>query len=45
LAIDRAKLTEVIGTLAGDDTILVVCRDPRGAHVTRNTLEHLASEA
>jgi transcriptional regulator of arginine metabolism len=45
LAIDRAKLTEVIGTLAGDDTILVVCRDPRGAQVTRNTLEHLASEA
>ncbi|MGH9174789.1 MAG: arginine repressor, partial [Vicinamibacterales bacterium] len=30
LAIDRARLTEVIGTIAGDDTILVVCRDPRG---------------
>lgn len=45
LAIDRAKLTEVIGTIAGDDTILVVCRDQRVAQVARNTLEHLASEA
>ncbi len=45
LAIDRAKLTDVIGTIAGDDTILVVCRDPRSAQVARNTLEHLASEA
>ena len=45
LAIDRARLTEVIGTIAGDDTILVVCRDQRAAQVARNTLEHLASEA
>ena len=45
LAIDRAKLTDVIGTIAGDDTILVVCRDSRSAQVARNTLEHLASEA
>ena len=45
LAIDRAKLTDVIGTIAGDDTILVVCRDSRCAQVARNTLEHLASEA
>jgi transcriptional regulator of arginine metabolism len=31
LAIDRAGLDEVAGTLAGDDTVLVVARDPRQA--------------
>ena len=45
LAIDRAHLADVIGTIAGDDTILVVCRDSRTAQVARNTFEHLASEA
>jgi transcriptional regulator of arginine metabolism len=45
IAIDRAQLPDVIGTLAGDDTILVVCRDPRCAAATRATLDHLASEA
>jgi transcriptional regulator of arginine metabolism len=29
-AIDRAGLHEVLGTIAGDDTILVVARDPDG---------------
>jgi transcriptional regulator of arginine metabolism len=29
-AIDRAGLPEIIGTIAGDDTILVVSRDPDG---------------
>lgn len=28
-ALDRAALTDVVGTLAGDDTILVVAREPR----------------
>lgn len=27
LAIDRAPVAEVVGTIAGDDTILVICRD------------------
>lgn len=45
LAIDRARLTEVVGTIAGDDTILVVCRDARAALTARATLERLASEA
>ena len=45
LAMDRAQLREVLGTIAGDDTILVICRDPRCAQTTRATLEHLASEA
>jgi transcriptional regulator of arginine metabolism len=29
-AIDRAGLPEVLGTIAGDDTILVIARDPQG---------------
>ena len=29
-ALDRAGLPEVLGTIAGDDTILVVARDPTG---------------
>jgi transcriptional regulator of arginine metabolism len=29
-AVDRAGLPQVIGTIAGDDTILVVARDPDG---------------
>lgn len=30
VAIDRARLPEIVGTIAGDDTILVICRS--GAH-------------
>ena len=39
LAIDRAKLDEVVGTLAGDDTILVVSRDARHAKALARQLE------
>lgn len=45
LAIDRARLADVLGTIAGDDTILVICRDSRAAQVTRKTIEELASES
>ncbi len=45
LAIDRARLADVVGTIAGDDTILVICRDPRAANVTRRTLEEFAAES
>ena len=31
LAIDRARLSEAVGTIAGDDTILLVARDERRA--------------
>ena len=31
IAIDRAALTDVLGTVAGDDTILVICRDSEAA--------------
>jgi transcriptional regulator of arginine metabolism len=30
-ALDREGWTEVVGTVAGDDTVLVVCPDPRQA--------------
>jgi transcriptional regulator of arginine metabolism len=39
LAIDRAKLNEVVGTLAGDDTILVISRDARHAKALARQLE------
>jgi transcriptional regulator of arginine metabolism len=45
IAIDRAQLTDVLGTIAGDDTILVICRDARCAQSTRAMLDHLTSEA
>lgn len=31
IAIDRSKLPEVVGTIGGDDTILVIARDPKTA--------------
>ena len=39
LAIDRAKLNDVVGTLAGDDTILVISRDARHARALARQLE------
>jgi transcriptional regulator of arginine metabolism len=39
IALDRASLPEVAGTIAGDDTILVVTRDPRQATVFVRQLE------
>ena len=39
LAIDRAKLDDVVGTLAGDDTILVISRDARHARVLAKQME------
>jgi transcriptional regulator of arginine metabolism len=37
-ALDRARLPQVLGTVAGDDTILVIARDPTGG---RALAEHL----
>lgn len=45
LAIDRAKLDEVVGTLAGDDTILVVSRNARLARSLARQLEAWARVA
>ena len=41
-AIDRADLHDVIGTIAGDDTVLVVARDPAGGVELAERLRQLA---
>ena len=43
LAIDRARLGDVLGTIAGDDTILVICRDQRAAQAAARRLETLGT--
>ena len=40
--LDRAELPEVAGTVAGDDTILLVCRDAGGARALSARLLRLA---
>jgi transcriptional regulator of arginine metabolism len=40
--IDRSAMPEVLGTVAGDDTVLVVARDPLGGDNLANTLLRLA---
>src|SRR5439155_17352411 len=42
LAIDRARLSEAVGTIAGDDTILVVARDAKRAATLLRRLETYA---
>lgn len=39
IAIDRTALPEVLGTVAGDDTILVICRDAAAAQALVQRLE------
>ncbi|HEU5006340.1 MAG TPA: arginine repressor [Jatrophihabitantaceae bacterium] len=41
-ALDRARLPEVLGTVAGDDTILVVARDPNGGRQLADLLVGLS---
>jgi len=41
-ALDQAAWPGVVGTLAGDDTILVVMRTERGARTLERRLEHWA---
>src|SRR5262245_44756828 len=42
LAIDRAQLPEAVGTIAGDDTILVIARDERRAVALLKRFETIA---
>jgi transcriptional regulator of arginine metabolism len=42
-ALDRAGLPEVLGTIAGDDTILVVSRDPTGGPALVENLRQLSN--
>jgi len=41
VAIDAANLPEVVGTLAGDDTILVIAPDTRRARALVKRFEQL----
>ena len=42
LAIDRARLAETVGTIAGDDTILVITKDARRAAAFAKRLSEYA---
>ena len=44
VAIDRAELPEVVGTVAGDDTILVITRHARAGREVARLLEGWARE-
>jgi len=44
VALDGARLPEVVGTLAGDDTILVIAADARRARSLVKRLEGMAGE-
>ncbi|MDQ1685909.1 MAG: transcriptional regulator of arginine metabolism [Frankiaceae bacterium] len=44
-AIDRNELPEVLGTVAGDDTVLVVIRDPNGGSAFADRLRTMAGAA
>ena len=43
IAIDRSRLPEVVGTIAGDDTILIIARDAKNAFAVVKRLKELAS--
>lgn len=43
-ALDRAQLPEVVGTIGGDDTILVIARGARGASALARRLKDYSSE-
>ena len=41
LAIDHEEWHDVVGTLAGDDTVLIICPDPKRASSMRDKLERM----
>lgn len=43
-ALDRAGLHDVVGTIAGDDTVLVVAREPLTGAALARQLQHLRDE-
>jgi transcriptional regulator of arginine metabolism len=43
LAIDRSRSAEIVGTIAGDDTILVICRTPPAALTLAGRLDQWKS--
>jgi transcriptional regulator of arginine metabolism len=44
-ALDRAELTSVLGTIAGDDTVVVISRAPKGGGVLADKFLTMASGA
>jgi transcriptional regulator of arginine metabolism len=44
-ALDRAALADVVGTIAGDDTVMVIARDPTGGAALAARLLDLATPA
>jgi transcriptional regulator of arginine metabolism len=44
VALDGARFPEIVGTLAGDDTILVIAADTRRARALVKRLEQIAGE-
>ena len=43
-AVDKAELDDVLGTIAGDDTVLVIARDPKGGDAVARRFLALAEE-
>lgn len=43
VVLDRAELPELVGTLAGDDTVLIITPDPKSAQALRQKLLSLIS--
>jgi transcriptional regulator of arginine metabolism len=43
VAMDKAELGDVLGTIAGDDTVLVIARDPAGGEALAQRLLDLAN--
>ena len=41
-AIDQAELSDVLGTIAGDDTLMLISRDPAGGQALAEHLLKLA---
>jgi transcriptional regulator of arginine metabolism len=42
-AIDHATLGDVLGTIAGDDSVLLICRDPEGGDAVAQRFTALAT--
>jgi transcriptional regulator of arginine metabolism len=41
-AFDKAELSDILGTIAGDDTVLVIGRDPEGGDALARRFTALA---
>ena len=43
VAMDKSELGDVLGTIAGDDTVLVIARDPEGGKALEQRFLNLAN--